>query len=481
MSKKSFKDIEEIIKAAAGAHEPPFEEASWKKMEMLLDKEKDRRKPFFWIFRFALLAGLILSATFLYQHFNKQTPDNISDRHNTANAAGKIQPDTNMITARSVIPQHEPAATAMQNSEAAKNNIPLVKSRPQNIYKENKVNLSGNPKKYAEFTGQNKVNKKINLFNADQKKGVIIADNPPGLQEPGTNSGTENVQALKNNEFNTPGKLKINITAPEQASANEFNTREFSQKTNDSLDNVTVTETEVTGTVLKNDPADKNDNKKQDTTVIANKSKTGNDKKKKIFSKLYVTAALGAEASGTRFLSFSNSTVTPRYGFGVGFRISGKLSVQAGFYAGAKKYIAGPGDYNVKSGSYLSMVQIKSIKANCMVYEIPVTFQYNLFTKPKTVYYLSAGISSYLMKTEDYDFTVVRNNTVYTYPYYYKKNSHLLAALHITAGVEKKMLNKLYLQVAPFVNIPLNGVGEGKIKLYTTGLNVGLKYFPFEK
>ncbi|MBK6633904.1 MAG: hypothetical protein IPG38_05950 [Chitinophagaceae bacterium] len=116
-----------------------------------------------------------------------------------------------------------------------------------------------------------------------------------------------------------------------------------------------------------------------------------------------------------------------------------------------------------------------------MVYEIPVTFQYNLFTKPKTVYYLSAGISSYLMKTEDYDFTVVRNNTVYTYPYYYKKNSHLLAALHITAGVEKKMLNKLYLQVAPFVNIPLNGVGEGKIKLYTTGLNVGLKYFPFEK
>jgi len=156
MSKKSFKDIEEIIKAAAGAHEPPFEEASWKKMEMLLDKEKDRRKPFFWIFRFALLAGLILSATFLYQHFNKQTPDNISDRHNTANAAGKIQPDTNMITARSVIPQHEPAATAMQNSEAAKNNIPLVKSRPQNIYKENKVNLSGNPKKYAEFTGQTK-------------------------------------------------------------------------------------------------------------------------------------------------------------------------------------------------------------------------------------------------------------------------------------------------------------------------------------
>jgi len=481
MSRKSFKDIEEIIKAAAGAHEPPFEEASWKKMEMLLDKEKDRRRPFFWIFRFGLFIVFIFSATLFYQRIIKQAPGNITERQSAANPSGKKQEDTKMITARSVIPQPEQAVATMHHIDAVNNNIPLVKSRPQNAHKENTGNLYGSPKKYTNFTDQKKVNKKIDLVNANQKTGIFIQGNQAGLPEPVLNMDTALDLAINKNEFNTTGKLNIKITAPEQYSANGFNAQEYSKKANDSLGNVNPIETQVTSVVLKNEPAGKNDNKKQDTTTTANKSKSENDKKKKTFSGLYVLAALGAEASGTKFLSFSNSTITPRYGFGIGYRVSGKLNVQAGFYAGEKKYIAGPGDYSVKSGSYLSMVQIKSIKANCMVYEIPVSFQYNLITKPKTVYYLSAGISSYLMKTEDYDFTVVRNNAIYTYPYYYKKNSHFLAALNIGAGVEKKMFNKLYLQVAPFVNIPLNGVGEGKIKLYTAGLSVGLKFFPFEQ
>jgi hypothetical protein len=481
MSKKSFKDIEQIIKAAAGAHVAPFEEASWKKMELLLDKEKDRKKPFFWIFRFALPAVFILSATLLYQQFNNQAPGNIPGRNTAENTTGKIQPGKNIITARPVISPDEPALTASQQNDAAKEDMPLVKSRTQNMDKEITANLSGNPKKYADFTDQSKVNQKIHLFNANQKKGIFLQKNQPGLPEPGTTINTAKAYTLNENKFNTTGKLRINISAPEQSSANALSTPGYSQTANDSADNITAIITEVISTVLKNDPAGKNDHKKQDTAALAKKSKTENGKKKKTFSGLYVLAALGAEASGTKFLSFSNSTITPRYGFGIGYRVSGKLSVQAGFYAGEKKYIAGPGDYSLKSGSYLSMVQIKSIKANCMVYEIPVSFQYNVFTRPKTVVYLSAGISSYLMKTEDYDFTVVRNNTVYTYPYYYKKNSHFLAALNISAGVEKKMFNKLYLQVAPFVNIPLSGVGEGKIKLYTAGLSVGLKFFPFEK
>jgi cytoskeletal protein RodZ len=49
MSTKPFKDIEEVIKNASEGYEPPFEEASWAKMEVLLDKEKDRRKPLFWL------------------------------------------------------------------------------------------------------------------------------------------------------------------------------------------------------------------------------------------------------------------------------------------------------------------------------------------------------------------------------------------------------------------------------------------------
>ena len=62
MSKRSFKDIEQFIKNAAEAHEPAFDEEAWKKMELLLDKEKDRKKPFaFWWLLPLVIAGAAVS------------------------------------------------------------------------------------------------------------------------------------------------------------------------------------------------------------------------------------------------------------------------------------------------------------------------------------------------------------------------------------------------------------------------------------
>jgi anaerobic selenocysteine-containing dehydrogenase len=116
-----------------------------------------------------------------------------------------------------------------------------------------------------------------------------------------------------------------------------------------------------------------------------------------------------------------------------------------------------------------------------MVYEIPVTLQYNWLIKPKTNYYAAAGLSSYIMKKEKYDYTFVANNVQYNYPYDYTKNSHLLASLQLSLGIEKQMGRKFSVQAAPVVNIPLHGVGEGSVKIFTTGLQVSLKYLPFGK
>ena len=47
-SEKRFEYIENKIKEAAENNHIVFEEKSWNKMEVLLDKE-DKRKPFFYI------------------------------------------------------------------------------------------------------------------------------------------------------------------------------------------------------------------------------------------------------------------------------------------------------------------------------------------------------------------------------------------------------------------------------------------------
>src|SRR5687768_2870819 len=60
MSTKPFKDIEELMRSASEGFEQPFDAAAWEKMEVLLDGEKDRKKPFIWLWwllPFALLGG----------------------------------------------------------------------------------------------------------------------------------------------------------------------------------------------------------------------------------------------------------------------------------------------------------------------------------------------------------------------------------------------------------------------------------------
>jgi len=185
---------------------------------------------------------------------------------------------------------------------------------------------------------------------------------------------------------------------------------------------------------------------KQDTSLhkINTLTKTENkkDKKNKSIEGFYLVGTIGAEASSAKLLSYKNSTIAPAYGAGLGYRFNKRLSIQTGFYAGAKKYVAGPNDYNAKPGTYLSTVKIIKVDANCMVYEVPVTLQYNWLIKPKANYYAAAGISSYIMKKEKYNYTFERNNTQYTYPYDYTKNSHLFASLQLSLGIEKQLASK---------------------------------------
>ena len=54
MNKRSFKDIEEEMKQLANAYEAPFDEQAWVSMEALLDKDKDRKRPPFFLVMVAI-------------------------------------------------------------------------------------------------------------------------------------------------------------------------------------------------------------------------------------------------------------------------------------------------------------------------------------------------------------------------------------------------------------------------------------------
>ena len=190
---------------------------------------------------------------------------------------------------------------------------------------------------------------------------------------------------------------------------------------------------------------------------------------------------MGADVSSTKLFAFKNSPASLKYGLALGYNINRRLSVQTGFYAGKKKYIAKEGEYNFKTISYLNTVKVIKVDADCIVYEIPVSIRYNIIQKKTSTIYASAGLSSYIMKSEDYNIYFLRNNIQATRAWNYTGNQHFLSTLIISAGLEKRLTNKIALQIEPSVNIPLKAVGEGSVKLFSTSVQAGLKYTPFKK
>jgi hypothetical protein len=150
--------------------------------------------------------------------------------------------------------------------------------------------------------------------------------------------------------------------------------------------------------------------------------------------------------------------------------------VQTGFYAGRKKYVAGPDDYNAKD-PYLSTVDITKVTANCLIFEIPVTVRYNFVLRPKTTYYATAGLSSFIMKKEDYNYSYNTNySTNDQVAHSYTGNKNLFSIATLSVGIERKISKAFSIQAEPSINIPIAGVGEGTVKLYSTDIQVGVKY-----
>jgi hypothetical protein len=157
--------------------------------------------------------------------------------------------------------------------------------------------------------------------------------------------------------------------------------------------------------------------------------------------------------------------------------------LRAGFYYARKLYSATPADY--KPGAPLpSPDYLYRIDADCKVYEIPILLSYNFKRGKKYNLFAGAGLSSYLMKKESYDY-------IYKYPgddtehkYNWSvsdQNRHFFSVMTLSAGYEQKIGKRLSISAEPYLKLPLSGVGEGKVKLNSAGVLFSLNYSPFKK
>lgn len=511
MSKRQYDHIENKIREAAENSEPAFEEQAWDKMEAKLNAEKERRRsPFLWfslaLLSFGLLGGIIIlhnraaknlsiaanslptvntnkDEALTASTVNKTIIQTTNSNNKSLAASDKEVNKSNNIDQRNVGQKN--GQSSVKNNSAS--NVTSIGSANA-LTKQNKQSVLATEKETNAADNIVGANLSSSYHNSAKKENITVVnnDNTTALSKTSGKKYSKRNSKI-NNEFVSPNnsvsysfaqKNKRNIsgnTRTKIKTADQADDSAFSKEIDEAVNNTNNKKAQL--------PIDRD--KKKDSVqklipkdTIAVRSAKKEIKKESTQKKTpwYLLASIGADASNVTLFSFNNSSITPRYGVGIGYQINKRISVQTGFYAGRKKYVAGPGDYHSKDESYLNNVNVTKISANCTIFEIPIAVRYNFALRPKTTYYATAGISSFIMNKEDYDYSYTAYNNNYQASNSYTGNKNLFSIATLSVGVERKISKAFSIQAEPSVNIPIAGVGEGTVKLYSTDIQVGVKY-----
>lgn len=162
-------------------------------------------------------------------------------------------------------------------------------------------------------------------------------------------------------------------------------------------------------------------------------------------------------------------------GLGAEYFVLPKVSLSSGVFYSYKPYSG-------YSGDHLSYGPPPSyIFGACDILDIPLNFRFYALEGKVQRFFISTGVSTYLMLKEKYELKYYDQNT--GKPYFREievqgANQHYFGIANFSVGYERKLGRQIGIQVEPYFKVPFSGVGEGDVSLKSTGIFVGLKYYP---
>ncbi|MES2416568.1 MAG: hypothetical protein V4541_00185 [Bacteroidota bacterium] len=210
------------------------------------------------------------------------------------------------------------------------------------------------------------------------------------------------------------------------------------------------------------------------TPTDATKAELKNVKKNSRKIPISVALSFGPDFNSTEKVVGGKGSMA--MGLSVSVGLFKKLSLQTGIAYGAKNYEASGYDYAFNNPNVAN--SIAAINAACKVLEIPLRASYQLTDQQHSSIDLNAGLSSYIMLKEDYNFiyTAVsgRKDRLLEKT---NANQHYLSVIDLSATYNIKLKNKKFaLGIEPYLKIPMSGIGEGNVPLKSSGVSLKIRY-----
>ena len=197
------------------------------------------------------------------------------------------------------------------------------------------------------------------------------------------------------------------------------------------------------------------------------------DKKKKP-SFFYAGLLAAPDLSTVKMQSVKGMGTT--FGLLLGYQLNAHWAIETGIYDDRKKYYT-EGDYFDKSKmGRLRYANLLNVDGVCNMWEIPINIRYNLNTSDRIRWFATAGLSTYLMTHENYDYQYNWNGgTTMTSSWQGANTSkYPFSILNLSFGYEQRLGKIGNLRLEPYIRVPLGGIGTGNLPIMSAGLNIGL-------
>jgi hypothetical protein len=431
-------EMDKKIQDAASNHLPPFQEKDWDRMESLLNRhlpQEKKKRPFFFGFTFLLLAGI--PVLFMLTTY-KRPPSLVAER-----ISAQIETRTG---SPSVI--EDPVPTPTEISRDAERSVIDLSTNRTNGSNRSSTQL---------FTTRSNRQQQLSSSRRNEKKKW---------------QGNPDLPATENNDNAVPSKTIVSSTAEVKESSGSQGITTMTS-TGDATKNDPPISGAIADTVASKDslPAEEKEPEEK------KKSPKGNNTS----GKLQINFSTGPDLSTIGMNKTGQWKM--QYGIGASYALSNRWQIRTGFFVSRKLYTADSSDYHPPKNFWNYYTNLQKIDADCLVYEIPLNVIYSFSSAKKHQWFVSAGVSSYLMKEENYEYYYKNawGGIEYRSRSIQNENDHFFSIVQLSGGYQYRFSDKLSLMTEPYFKFPVGGVGFGKVKLNNTGVLFTLGYKPFVK
>lgn len=466
-------ELDEVSKTAADSYEAPYNpnwEALQRRLEEELPVKKEKRRR--WLLFIFLFASLLAGGSILWMGTR-------STRHNTLVTVAKNNPASSSILPSGKQPislsKHGNDPTEEKTAQHPDSVIPSGKEEEYNP-----VNLNNNQIESVPGVSKTPTKQPINnnqypaTANTFGKPDAELNKEKPSIAVSRFSSNSKKIRALPSPAIPEVDKATVSkekkelpglsqkIEMPE-AVLNEKNSIQPSNNTNfiatpNELENKSDSVAPPNQTKIE---------KKTNDAGKKNRSASSN-----AFSIAFVT---GTDISTIKY-KYGNKPGL-HAGILAGFHFNKKWSVHSGILYTQNNYKLKGSDYHPPKHYWTQYVKLETVEGYCRMWEIPLQLRYIVNSSATNKWFVSGGLSSYLMKKQQYEYAF-KNNLGVTDKRTWQTDSssnYMLSILHLSAGWEKPLGKRLNLQIEPYAKMPLKGVGFGNIRLSSFGMNFSLQ------